>query len=173
VLTGLSTCEIAARCCLEEEVVLLYEQVFFDVRDRLDAKGYINHNVLDLWPHPSPTLDTVLKRYAFSGGPLVLERLIDLFGVATTPSQVRQSLRDRLSLAAAVASFLLPVTPETTGPILQLKPLLAGQEWRRDPKLFREVVGRLVRLLRRAVQIVDKDLNRTFDMVNDAISQPE
>jgi hypothetical protein len=173
VLTGLPAKEIAARCGLEKQVVLIYQKVFFDVRDRLGARGYITHNVLDLWPRPAATLDNVLKRFGFIGGPVVLECLTDLFGVASSPSQAQLSLRDRLSLAAAVASFLLPVTPETATAMLRLKPLLAGQAWRYDPKLFREVVGRLVRLLRRTVQIVDEDLSRTFARVEDALAGPE
>jgi hypothetical protein len=171
ILTGLPAERIAARCGLDEEVVQLYENVFFDIRDRLGDEGFITHRVLDLWPPPAPTLDTVLKRFAFTGGPMVLEHLIELFGVAGSPDQVQLSLRDRLSLAAAVASFLLPVTRKTAAPILRLQLLLTGPAWRHDPKVFREVVGRLVRLLLRFGQIVDEDLLRTFSMVEDLLSQ--
>jgi hypothetical protein len=169
VLTGLQAKQIAARCGLEKKVVHLYEKVFFDVRHRLRARGYITHNVLCLWPRPAATLANVLKRFAFIGGPVVLEHLIDLFGVASSPSQVQLSLRDRLSLAGAVASFLLPVTPETAVGLLRLKPLLAGQ-WRHDPRLFREVIGQLVRLLRQTVQIFDENLNWAFARVDDALA---
>jgi hypothetical protein len=41
VLTGETAAFIAARCELDEDVIVAYENAFFDVRDRLNATGYI------------------------------------------------------------------------------------------------------------------------------------
>src|SRR5207248_2216409 len=78
VLTGSTAAEIAAKTEILADVIETYETYFFQVRNCLNAESYISHNVLLLHPHPAPTIDNVLKRYAYRGGPVMLERLIEL-----------------------------------------------------------------------------------------------
>jgi hypothetical protein len=93
--------------------------VFFCVRDRLHVEGYVILRVLGK-AHRGLTeadVDVILKMYAYAGGPIVLDRLLDYFKnpppeVPARPEQLGpaelQSLRDRLLVRASIVLHTLP-----------------------------------------------------------------
>src|SRR5262249_3163458 len=74
--------QVAAKCGVPPQILHAYEKVFFNVRDRLEATGYLVNQVL------GGNLDTslregqvgrILKVYALSGGVGVFEAVLDYF----------------------------------------------------------------------------------------------
>jgi hypothetical protein len=76
ILARQSTAEIAARYDLPVEVVAIYEEAFFDVRERLDACDYILREVIGLDTHSPLDPATLLKKFAYFGGPIILELVL-------------------------------------------------------------------------------------------------
>jgi hypothetical protein len=98
-LTDESFEEIGSKCGLAARVVEFYHEVFFHVRDRLEARGYIHSHVIGVKQYLGLTeddVDVLLKLFAYSGGPLLLDRVVRYF---RAPPQVPQDL-DTLDLAA-------------------------------------------------------------------------
>jgi hypothetical protein len=74
--------QIAAKCGTTAKVINAYEKVFFNVRDRLEATGYLINVVLDgdlVVRLREDNVGTILKLYAFGGGVAVLETVLDYF----------------------------------------------------------------------------------------------
>jgi hypothetical protein len=110
--------EISVRCGLPPEVVFCYEELFFNVRCRLEAWGWIcnqvigpglqnrfaDHEVGPLW-----------LAFAYHGGPLVLDALLGAFHAAWRsgePAILSTYLRPNTGITpqiqAAVAAAILP-----------------------------------------------------------------
>lgn len=76
-LAGQTDAEIAAKLVLDRRVMSTYEQMFFNVRDGLDAESWIQREVLD--PVREGRLlpdEYVLKRFAYVDGPLAFESFL-------------------------------------------------------------------------------------------------
>jgi hypothetical protein len=172
-LTGLPTPAVSAKVGLREDIVLEYERFFFDVRDRLGAKGSIAHLVLRTWPNPEPTLGSVLRYYGYHGGPLVLERLLDLFGLsgpATVDDHVGNPgkwVDNGFAMKVAVLFWLLPVTTRTALPVLKLRQRLKACNWRRDSRVHTGCLGMAVNLVRKHSGMVDNYINEMLRSLKD------
>src|SRR5262249_20813869 len=111
--------QIAARCGVTRPILHAYEKVFFNVRDRLEATGYIVNQVL------GGNLDTslregqvgrILKLYALSGGASVFEAVLDYFRHPPVlparpellPAADLAALRQKLLVKLAVVTRGLP-----------------------------------------------------------------
>jgi hypothetical protein len=124
-LTPESFGQVAAKCGTTPEVVEAFEAVFFCTRDRLHVEGYIVFEVIGPKAHSGLTeadIDVILKMYAYSGGPIVLDRLVDYFKnpppeVPERPEQLcpgeLRSLRDRLLIRASIVLDTLPINGKT------------------------------------------------------------
>lgn len=94
---------IATKMGLPCDVVRLYHDCFFDVRERLKHTSVIVHEVLE--PDTPEGLDTddkdrLLKRYAYFGGPVVLETVLSFLrdppDLASASKPLREPERTRL-----------------------------------------------------------------------------
>ena len=64
----------------EVEIIEAYERLFFNVRERLANRGYLMHCVLGPAVHlgfQSSEYDLIWKLFAFLGGPLAVDLMID------------------------------------------------------------------------------------------------
>lgn len=71
---------IAARLCLDAQAVVAYHDLFFDVRHRLRSKDWIANHVLGQSARGGQAqadVGALLKWYAYHGGPLVLDSVLD------------------------------------------------------------------------------------------------
>lgn len=71
---------IARRVATEVEIIEAYEQLFFNVRERLADRGYLMHCVLGPAVHlgfQASEYDLVWKLFALLGGPLAVDLMID------------------------------------------------------------------------------------------------
>ena len=100
VLANVEAAEIAVNVGTTEDVILAYEALFFDVRERLDRQSYIRNYVIgsDLQAINYKDYDKLWKHYAYNNGgyevlKAVMNRSINP-PVATTPEMV-QSCLDR------------------------------------------------------------------------------
>jgi hypothetical protein len=126
VLADESTGVIADTMAMTPEVVAWYEAIFFQVRDRLGARGYIAHQVIKWHGDSEPDLGQIWKLFAYRGGPVVLESLIHGLPPANRPQDVREVLRfiaedatTTFELKGVVATHLLPVDESTAFKILR------------------------------------------------------
>jgi hypothetical protein len=116
---------IAEKCGSDPRVIETLHSTFFHVRDRLHVEGYILFQVIGPKAHSGLTeadVDVILKMYAYYGGPIVLDRLVDYFKnpppeVPERPEQLApgelKSLRDRLLVRASVVLDALPINGKT------------------------------------------------------------
>jgi hypothetical protein len=118
--------EIADEVASSPETIEAYEAVFFNVRDRLDRKEYILHVVLSEAGQNcrASAYDVVWKLFAYCGGPLVLERLLEPVARAVppknpdeVPAALGNAAGDNLKKNAAIAAVVLPVNSRTA-PVL-------------------------------------------------------
>jgi hypothetical protein len=123
-LAGQSDDEIAGRLGVEAEVVLAYEKIYFDVRDKLESTDWIRFNAIGpgLYQGFDPgDLELVWKVYAFHLGPLVLDDLIAATGGGTPGTWaglVDPRVADLLRLSVAIDS--IPATPDHALDLLRL-----------------------------------------------------
>ena len=71
---------IARRVATEVEIIEAYERLFFNVRERLADRGYLMHCVLGPAVHlgfQAGDYDLVWKLFAFLGGPMAVDLMID------------------------------------------------------------------------------------------------
>ncbi len=82
VLAGLSPEQIAEHCGVKPQVIRWYEQLFYDVRDRLSRKHWVcmrligpinGHGVTDM------TLEKLCKYFAYHGGPYALAAILSAY----------------------------------------------------------------------------------------------
>jgi hypothetical protein len=111
--------QIGEKCGLTPEVVAAFHNTFFDVRDRLQAEGYVLHHVIGPKAHAGLTeadVDVILKLYAYAGGPLVVDALVRYYRdppivperPELLPSAELQELRTKLLLKASILAHTLP-----------------------------------------------------------------
>jgi hypothetical protein len=120
-LTDEPYAQIGGKRSLDPQVVEAFHNVFFDVRDRLHAEGYILHVVIGPKAHTGLTesdIDVILKMFAYAGGPLVVDALVGYYrGPPVAPERPEelgcaelQELRTKLLLKALILSHTLPAT---------------------------------------------------------------
>ena len=129
-LAGEPIPEVAAACGLTPGVVEAYHELFFDVRERLDAAAWVHLYAVG-WTYPDePTgadADALLRRAGYTGGPALLDHVLALFrdgcGVpARLPGLTREQvagLRDRLQARAVVLVWTLPAERVHRAALLQ------------------------------------------------------
>lgn len=89
-LSGQDDQQIAERCGLTPETVGWYFKLFFDVRDKLQAPGYIMSHVIGYGPWSGFPNDQVGRFWGWmgwAGGPQVLDVLIDTFHAVRRPRE--------------------------------------------------------------------------------------
>jgi hypothetical protein len=86
--------DIARKSAVPAAVVEVYEQVFFDIRDRLTSPDFIGNEVLGPrlrtggpWP-----FDLVWKFFGFIGGVRVLDELTDVYHAAPRPTNPEEAV---------------------------------------------------------------------------------
>jgi hypothetical protein len=165
VLTGLPVEEIATKTNFSPAVICVYEQLFFDVRDRLDFKSFISLAVLELHPRPAPDLANVLKIYAVRDGPVMLEYLIGLLADCIHPEaaeskKVRPDPALDLTVTTTIAMLVLPTTPKTQFGIIEYcQHLQRAEITGRKPRDQRKLYRLALKLVRLAVR--ERSLPRT------------
>ena len=138
---------IARRCGVPVEAVEVYEQLFFNVADRLTSTSYILFHAIGAASYRGFDGDdtgAVLKWFAYMGGPRVLDFLLgggdtpcDLLpteGHAIPPDEAARSARLRRMALAAKA---LPINPSTAMRLIGLYALqeeLLGTSRRSSPR---------------------------------------
>ena len=83
--------EIADRCGLSNSMVALYTQVFFDLRQSLDATGYLMATVVGRWGGDTFRNEDVGRFWAWAamgGGSVVLDSLVEAFRTARQPGEL-------------------------------------------------------------------------------------
>jgi hypothetical protein len=121
--------EIAVRLDTSPAVVDAYHATFFDVRGRLRARGWVANHVPGLGEHVPLVEEDVgglLKLYAYTGGPTVLDALLEYFQAPPDPNvlpelldaDARAALRGKLRIRAAIVPQLQPVDGPSTGRLL-------------------------------------------------------
>jgi hypothetical protein len=109
VIADVSPAEIASRLAVEPQIVAAAEAMFFDVRSRLNARGWVSCQVIrPLVRSGAADLATQLK-FAFFGGPAAARAILDArIGV---PPQEAQRLfdRDLLLHVKAQAALEMPL----------------------------------------------------------------
>jgi hypothetical protein len=121
---------IARRCGVPVEAVEVYEQLFFNVTDRLENTSYILFHAIGPATYEGFDLDdsgAVLKWFAYMGGPRVLDFLLSggdtpcdplsTEGHATPPDEAVRSARLRRMALAAKA---LPINQSTAMRLIRL-----------------------------------------------------
>ena len=77
-LAGEPIDDIARKTALTPRAVATFEELFFNVRDRLENRGYLIHIAVGLYPTPrEPDPGLVWRLFGLLGGPVVLDALID------------------------------------------------------------------------------------------------
>jgi hypothetical protein len=138
-LAGQAVAEVARLTGLTPGAVAAYEALFFNVLDRLDARDWILAHALRAGPSDRTVArdrGVVLKTFAYTGGPLVLEAVLpylvgwkDLWepapNLATPSGRVEQVTR------LAVAAALLPRDATTDRKLRRIALMLRDRERRR------------------------------------------
>jgi hypothetical protein len=111
--------QIAAKCDSTRQVIHAYEKVFFNVRDRLEATGYIINVVIGgdiIVSLKEDDVGLILKLYAIGGGVAVLETVLDFFRHPPVvperpellPAADLTALRKKLLVKSAIVARGLP-----------------------------------------------------------------
>lgn len=129
-LTGRSNEEIADHCGLSSSTVAWYERLFFSVRDHIRANAYIIFEVIGRghWTgFENHELDRLWKAFAYFGGGVVLDSLVNAFLGAWRPGQpatlaiyFQEGCQAPLEMQAAIAVHAIPVNEETDRAFTQL-----------------------------------------------------
>jgi hypothetical protein len=121
---------------LAPETVEWYVALFFDVVHKLEGKDYITFQVIGLTPAKDYTekdIEVWLKLFAFLGGPIVLDSLLDYYrapeAVPADLTLVEPARRARLALHLTIrASVLLQCVRDGDVRMVALHSLFARQE---------------------------------------------
>jgi hypothetical protein len=113
VLAGEDGAEIAHHLALTAEAVGWYESVFFDVRDRLDAAGFIVHEVIAGARLLQPTDATghAWRLIGFLSGPVALRRVMGTVAATNADELVGCRRLGTLDLLEAKLSFAAEALP--------------------------------------------------------------
>jgi hypothetical protein len=112
--------QIGLKTNTSPEVIDAYHAVFFHVRDRLQANGYICNAVIRtslLGGLKEDDVATILKMYGYSGGPYVLDLLVDYYrhppvlpeNLEQLAPEALEELRTKLLIRAAILARVLPI----------------------------------------------------------------
>lgn len=123
ILAGENTAKIAERLGTSPSIIEAYEQVFFDVRDRLDEKLYIVNVVMaDAVTRgvSERQYDLLWKLFGYHGGPHVLDAVISKVSPIAKPERsddVGQFFQDfavnTVKHKAAIATLTVPINTHT------------------------------------------------------------
>jgi hypothetical protein len=124
VLARQTTGEIAARLGFSIEIVEAYQNLFFDVRDRLGESSYIMAVVIKHSLHDgfaAGDMDAILKVYAYGYGPIVLDAVIEELevGGGTLPA-VAVNSKLAQSIRMAITARSIPVNQQTAPGLIRL-----------------------------------------------------
>jgi hypothetical protein len=122
--------EIGFHCGVPVEVVEAYENLFFNVRDRLQHTGYIVHKVMGESVQRGcneRAYDLLWKMYAYAYGPHMLHAISSKFvspNYCMSPDDVSAAVQDdtvsTMKLKAALAAKTIPVNAGTQTDILHI-----------------------------------------------------
>jgi hypothetical protein len=122
-LTGQSYDEIGSKLPATPKAVEYYEQLFFNVRDRLACKDWIS-NIIEQrrrdereWGCTSEEAERgyVMRKFAYSGGPLVLDALLNPIQTANPqPRNVEEWFQECAASGIAVAAASAVTATEFT-----------------------------------------------------------
>jgi hypothetical protein len=134
--------DIAQRTIVPAEVIEAFEALFFNVRDRLDARDWITAQAIGWWrfdPATGRDAATVLRGFAYHGGPVVLDAVAPyLLGTATPVLDVANHSTDqeRLegSIRRAVAVAMMPWDQKTSWQLMKVHLELCGIAQKVPPK---------------------------------------
>ncbi len=114
--------DIAKKLATTEEIVDLYEQVFFNVADRLEAPSYITHHAIGSDLHhgvSSRSFPAIWKLYGYWAGPVVLDALCHAYNNDMRPTTregaaalLRADFDDQLTAKAAMYLRSVGYDPE-------------------------------------------------------------
>lgn len=120
---------IAKSANCEVDTVRIYEKLFFNVLDRIDAKEYIASVVLHnsfMSGLPHRTAEMTAKFFAYFGGPLVLGLVLDAFDpsnhIPEEPHEISRYLDDKFRLASRTSALVGVTFLEPTN--FNFRPLL-------------------------------------------------
>lgn len=144
-LTGEPCATTAAKCGLAPDTVDAYHDLFYCVRPRLEARGYILHTAIGPRAHGplgKDDRDVLLKLYGFFAGPHVLDALLDYFthppdpGVdpGTLSGRAHDEWASRMAMRLNVLIHTIPVNERTAWAILRLHQKFLGVDGRRPPQ---------------------------------------
>jgi hypothetical protein len=140
---------VATKCGLGADTVRAYHDLFFDVGDKLPSRDWVANRVLGRRARVGLTdhdTDFLLKIYAFTGGPLAVDALVDYYRnppvVPQRPelldAQDREALSTKLLIRASILARTLPADEKALRKIVVLKQameMLRGDEDRGVPAL--------------------------------------
>ena len=122
--------EIGRKVGTTEYVVDAYEQLFFNIKDKLDSPGYITHKVFGRAVHNGMTArdyDCLWKMMAYWLGPYVLDAIVYTFNNpapvgnnAAVLASVDSKIHVTTKLRALTAIHAVPVNWETATQIIEL-----------------------------------------------------
>jgi hypothetical protein len=106
-LTGEPLVETATHVDLPLATVEAYENLFFSVRDRLRARDFIVRRALGWVPGSDPSEEAITRAFAYFGGPVVLDLILEVFGQANTApiDAVLATKEGRIRLQARLAQL--------------------------------------------------------------------
>ena len=120
-LTGIGDEDVAGKTGLSPDVVRAYEALFYDIRERRTATGYVNHFLIRSWAtHKSQEerMESSVKAFAYSGGPYVLEAVLVTHTdelrpmIVALPTMTSPMSRDLLfAVRLAVEIWMAGMTP--------------------------------------------------------------
>ena len=121
---------IGRKCALLPEAVDVYEKLFFSVLDRLGADTWVMCNVIGSKVHTGLTehdLDVLWRLVGYTFGPVMLDAVIHTTSNLAWPETAKEAdekfAKDAKSLLKrkmAIATHMLPVTPENAAFVLQV-----------------------------------------------------
>jgi hypothetical protein len=148
-LMGQDSVEIERHTAVPTAIVDVYEAVFFNCRDRLHARDWVVCNALGTPPSAGSIgqdKGAVLKRFAFFGGPLVLDAVQpylldgkDLFDPLLDLSTIEGRREQVIRLAVAV--HLLPDDAATQWKLQKIMLLVQERERQREKRRRETAVG--------------------------------
>jgi hypothetical protein len=146
ILAGQTNHEIARQCCIIPGAIEYYERVFFNVRDRLDAKDYIIGQIIT---PPNNiglqdfTLELSAKFFGYFGGPVVLEFVLNQFDTAMVRPKSSKQLdgffdtffQKTIRRRAAEASISVEINRWNVMQLFEIHSLLIAEARLRDRDL--------------------------------------
>lgn len=122
--------EIGFHCGLPTEIVSAYENLFFNVREKLAHRGYVIHCVMGPSVHRGLSereFDLLWKMYGYAYGPHMLKSLVAKFENPVwcgSPESVSSAIQDdtvsTMKMKASLAAKTIPVNMGTQVDILHI-----------------------------------------------------